>query len=221
MFVFGSACRASVFVCQQLLLSIHVDSVFCLSALISTFPAKLLSPTPRLRQFSAITAGSKYHSLLGLPDDLFAYTPDMQRIIIYGHRNLTEFPATIFKGLSKCEIISFVSCGFTNDGFPDDVFSDLTSLKFFDFFGNQLTKVEQRWFQGGWGKNILRLALDTNQITKVESGAFDSLEDLEVVYLHRNADLLTISKSLLANNKKLRHMTLQGNQDFILPFRDQ
>ncbi|GKY92060.1 hypothetical protein MPSEU_000177500 [Mayamaea pseudoterrestris] len=199
----------------------HLEALNLNMNLMTSFPEKMLEPTRRLRQLSAITSGSKYASLVGLPDDLFSYTPNMQRIIIYGHASITSFPANIFRNLTECQIISFVNCGFTNAGFPDGVFSDMTSLMYFDFFGNKLTKVEKRWFSGSWGKNVLRLALDTNQITSVETGALDSLINLEVLYLHRNKELLTIPKSVIANNTKLRHLTLQGNQDYIPAFRDR
>jgi Leucine-rich repeat (LRR) protein len=187
---------------------------------ITSLPEGMLRSNVKLTQFSAFTSGAKYFSLTALPEDLFANTPNMKRILIYGHGGLTEIPPNFFKGLYECEIVSFVYCAFTNVGFPDGVFSDLFSLQYFDWFGNQLTKVEKRWFEGGWGKNILRVALEQNQIEEIEAGSFDTLASLELLFLNRNPSLLTIDTSLLVNNKKLVHFTLQGNAKAFPSARD-
>lgn len=178
---------------------------------IKSLPNGLFAPTPNLRQFSMFTTGVKLYSISSLPTDLFTYTSNIEAIIMYGHESLTSFPATIFKGLTKCTIISFVSCGFTNAGFPSGVFSDLISLRAFDFFGNKLTSVKASWFAGGYGGNITRLALWGNAISSIEAGALDSLISLEDMYFHRNSNLTKIDASFFMNKRNLRHLTIQGD----------
>ena len=87
----------------------------------------------------------------------------------------------------KLEMISFVNNGaFDDTSFPDGVFDDLVSLKFFDFFGNNIATVKKSLFESGWGENLLCVALCNNQITEVEDGIFDTLTSLEQVYMHGN-----------------------------------
>lgn len=175
--------------------------------LISELPSGILASNPKLKQFSMFGAGTKPGLLTTLPEDVFSPTPDIERIILYGHSGLTAFPANIFKGLGKCEMISFVACGFSEAGFPDGVFSDLVSLQWFDFFGNQITKVESRWFDGGWAGKILRVALDNNPITSVEAGVFDSLVSVENIYLHKTS-IAILPAGLFDNNVNLISYTL-------------
>jgi Leucine-rich repeat (LRR) protein len=175
--------------------------------LIADLPSGIFASNPKLKQFSMFGAGSKPGLLTSLPEDLFTPTPDIERIILYGHSGLTAFPANIFKGLSKCEIISFVACSLSEAGFPDFVFSDLVSLQWFDFFGNQITKVESRWFDGNWAGRVLRVALNNNPITVVENGAFDSLVSAENIYLHKTS-ITTLPAGLFDNNVNLISYTL-------------
>jgi Leucine-rich repeat (LRR) protein len=177
---------------------------------IESLPSNVFTSTPNLLQLSLFTAGTKYYSLTSLPEELFASTPNIERIVMYGHGSLNTFTPNIFKGLTKCTIISFVNCGFNNAGFPTGVFKDLKSLRYFDFFGNKLTSVESTWFDGNWGGNITRVALNDNQISTIAIGAFDSLISLQHAYLHRNNLLNTIDSNLFAKNSKLIHFTLQG-----------
>jgi len=174
---------------------------------LTEFPNQMLIGNPFLRQFSAFSAGGKGGLLTSLPEDLFQYTPDIENIIMYGQSGLTAFPPNIFRGLDRANIISFVFCGFTNAGFPDGVFSDLANLEWFDFFGNQLTSVENRWFDGNWGGNLLRLSLDNNPIATVEVGAFSTLTNIENIYLH-NTYIAELPQNVFDNNVNLISYTI-------------
>lgn len=132
--------------------------------MVRELPIGLFSKNSQLKQFSMFGSGQYYNQLQGLPEDLFSYTPDMERIVLYGHPNITEFPPNIFKNLTKCKIITFVNCGLTNAGIPDGVFSDLYALQYWDFFGNNLTKAEARFFEGGWGANLIRVIFQATLI---------------------------------------------------------
>eukprot|EP01083_Nonionella_stella_P293610 998557_1 len=92
---------------------------------------------------------------------------------------LNQFEAGTFDGLSNLKLASFVNCGFTNEGFPEGIFSDLVSLEFIDFFGNKLTSIDAGWFSGGWGSNIKSLSFWDNPISSIEDGAFDTLVSVE------------------------------------------
>lgn len=175
---------------------------------VQTLPTGMLSRNGQLKQFSMFGAGEAYTQLTGLPEDLFFYTPLIERIVMYGHPNITSFPPNVFRDLFHCEIISFVNCGITNAGIPDGVFSNLTSLLFFDFFGNQLTKAEARWFEGGWASNVLRVALNFNRdLNTIDSDIFATLTNLEFAYFHATA-LDTIPDGLFNTNNNLVLYTL-------------
>jgi hypothetical protein len=57
-------------------------------------------------------------------------------------------------------------------------------------------------------------------LEEIEAGSFDTLASLELLFLNRNPSLLTIDTSLLVNNKKLVHFTLQGNAKAFPSARD-
>jgi len=171
------------------------------------YPHQMFSTNTKLVQFSAFSAGGKGGLITWLPEDLFSYTPDIENIVMYGQPGLTAFPPNIFRGLSKVNIISFVFCGFINEGFPDGVFTDLISLEWFDFFGNQLTSVENRWFEGNWAGNLLRLTVDNNPIGTVEPGAFSTMTNVEYIYLH-NTFITELPMDAFANTPNLISYTI-------------
>jgi len=159
---------------------------------VTVLPDDLFKTNTELRQLSMFFN----FGLAVLPEDLFENTKDLERLVMYGTK-ISRFAQDTFKGLSKLELMSFVDNGLFNEtSFPDDVFKDLISLKFFDFFGNKFTKFEKKWFDGGWGANILRLAFWGNQITEIEEGAFDSLTSLEVAAFHLNPGLINVTELL-------------------------
>jgi len=189
---------------------VNLEVISLTQNLISELPEGIFYNNPRLREFNMFQAGPRPGLLTSLPADLFRYNRDMERFVCYGHPQLTAFPPGIFDGLTSLEIISFVVCGFTNEGFPPGVFSDLHSLRYFDFFGNGLTSIDAAWFEGGWGSSILRLALDNNPITHIDAGAYDTLDSLEVAYMH-GCPIDTIPDGLFANNHNLISYTLGVN----------
>ena len=119
---------------------------------VQNIPEDLFKDTPKLLQFSMFFAGVQ-----AIPAGLFQNTPDIERIVLHGIPTLTEFAPGTFDGLTKLQILRFVLCGFHDNSFPEGLFKDLVSLQFFDFFGNPgFTTFKKSWFDGGWGKNILR-----------------------------------------------------------------
>lgn len=172
-------------------------------------PENLLKRTPKLKSFVYFTGNGGESAFNGIiPKRFFRSTPDIVNIIMYGHHNIVEFESGVFDGLSKAEIISFVDCRLSFDGFPNGVFDDLVSVQYFDFFLNNLSgKIPSDLF-GPWATNIFRVVFWANPLTGIEEGAFDVLENVEKIFLHGTGAGVDIGSDTFAHNPELTTVTM-------------
>jgi hypothetical protein len=123
-------------------------------------------------------------------------------------KGLTKYEPNTFKNLTKLKLLTQVDCGFTNKGIKEVDWSDLVSLQFFHWFGNDLTVLEKSWFESGWSKNILDINMWNNpNLDTVEEGAFENLPLLKNLYLHLNK-VKFVNMTLLADHENFVHLTL-------------
>jgi len=152
---------------------------------ITVLPGNLLSGVPNLKTFSLFLPSGYGSSLSTIPSNFFQNTRGIVNIIMYGHKGLTSFERGVFDYLADCEIISFVDCSFTFQGFPDGVFDDLVSLKYFDFFINDFSGRIPSDLFGVWARNVFRIVLWGNgNLNGIGAGAFDNLVNAKKLFLH-------------------------------------
>ena len=145
----------------------------------------------------------------GFSNKVFQYTNKLERLIMYGNPGITELHDGMFEGLNKVHTMFFVFCGLTNAGIPDGVFEPLTSMVYFDFQGCPFTSLPKEWFEdGGWSKNIERLAFFACEITEVDEEVFSWHPKLKQVYLHANPGLDFIPASFYENLEDLEILTI-------------
>ena len=147
----------------------------------------------------------------GFTANLFQYTPDLERLMMYGNRGIDTLHDGMFEGLSKVTSMFFVFCALDNDSFSADVFEPLVSMKNFDFQGNFFTKFDPAWFDGGWTSNIRRLAFFANQIEGPLEEDFETvfadMPKLQQVFIDQNP-LAFIPAEYFENNPDLDTLTL-------------
>jgi len=181
---------------------------------IPSLPVELFNHSPGLLQFECFqTFQGNNLALSGLPGTLFQNTPDIERIILYGHKRVTALPSGLLDGLTKLNTFSMVDSGLTSDGIPDDLFHNCTSLQFWDFFGNSMDTFDGRWFNGNWEKNLLRVTMwgQCNGMTTVDPTAFDGMDSLEAAYFHKNG--VVIDPAEFDDKENFIHLTFMGGVD--------
>ena len=144
----------------------------------------------------------------GFTANLFQYTPDLERLIMYGNRGIDKLHDGMFNGLSKVSTMFFVFCGLDNTSFSDDVFEPLVSMKYFDFQGNYFTDFNPNWF-GDWSSNIERLVFFANNLGPItDEDIFVGMPNLKQAYFDQNPGLLVIPPNYFRNNPILDTLTL-------------
>lgn len=171
--------------------------------LISTLPSGLLRNNGNLRDFSIYNTQSKPGLLSdgSLPGDLFDNSRGIQRIVISGHRRLSELPPLIFNRLFSLTVLILSNNGFTNRGIIQPLmFQSLSSLQIWDMSNNHFTIAPKEWVNTGWARNLTNFYLhDNSQLEKLEDGIFDYFDNgvcqIEVVTAH-NTNMKTINPGL-------------------------
>jgi len=178
---------------------------------VSVLPEDLLQGKRELLQFSMWS--NKFTG--AVPQGLFRDTKKLERMMLYGN-DWDVFPDGTFDGLTNLEIMSWADTKLVDNSFSDDVFDDLHSLQWFDIIqmadrGRGLKTAKARWFQGGMGKNLLRLAMWGNpDLDKIEDGVFDNLDSIEMVYFH-DTKLTRIDDLSQLENKLYLEIITVGN----------
>ena len=151
---------------------------------IATLDKDFLQYTPKLKQFSMHDNANLFSP--SIPAGFFRHTPKLEVMFTYGTGVSTFLPGT-FDGLTSLVMMSFVGNGkITEKSFPNppELFKDLTSLLFFDFFGNPIHEIPANFF-GPWASKIIRLAYWNCPITSIHKNAgLEYLKGIEQVYFH-------------------------------------
>lgn len=191
----------------------NLESLSLNMQMISELPANLLSKAPDLREFSMYNARSaaKPGQLSSIPATFFTSAgltqPKITRIVISGHKSLTEIPRNIFANLINLNTLILSNNGLTNRGVDEATFSTMYALQIWDMSMNQFSLVPAAWVNPsllaanngqrseGWAWSLTHVYLQGNPITKVEDGIFENFTPnkcvLEVLLLH-DTDLVTV-----------------------------
>jgi hypothetical protein len=154
---------------------------------VATLDKDFLQYTPKLKHFSMHDNPKLFTP--SFPAGFWQHTPKLEVMFTYGTGVSTFLPGT-FDGLTSLVIMSFVGNNkITEKSFPNppELFKDLTSLRFFDFFGNPIKSIPANFF-GPWASKIIRLAYWNCPITSIhENAGLQHLKGIEQVYFHTSS----------------------------------
>lgn len=154
---------------------------------VASLADNFLMHTPKLKQFSMFHNDNLFSGAGQIPTAFFSYTPLLEVMSLYG-TGIINFQMGVFDGLTKLTMMSFVTNQAINTASfaqpYDQLFGDLTSLRFFDFFGTTIGEIPENFF-GPWASNILRLAFWNCPINNIHPNAgLGNLQSIEMAYFH-------------------------------------
>lgn len=187
---------------------------------LENLPGDLLFNQENLKEFSMVAdrgTNGVITAISSLPFNLFAFSSNIERILISGHIDLIEIPTgtlgTFLREKTQLRTLQLNDNGLTD--LPADLFSDLESLEYLDLANNFFDELPLSWFKGADGTgsycpNLRRLAMNDNDdlSNPIDGNIFSHMPKLETVLLH-NTKVAVVDVDLFLNNPELITFTIK------------
>jgi Leucine-rich repeat (LRR) protein len=99
---------------------------------------------------------------------------------------------------------------------PEEIFSELTSLKSLHLDDNQIDVLPEKIFSGLG--SLGRLHLNNNKLTTLHPRIFSGMKALELLYLSYNK-LTSLDPDIFSENRELREINISNNYLSVIPHR--
>ncbi|XP_071825037.1 uncharacterized protein [Apostichopus japonicus] len=141
-------------------------------------------PEKLLWNLSSLTQIALYHNNIEIiPENLFCNITQLDQVV-FDENEIKAVPRVLFLGIT---VGSLDFSGNKISSLPQDIFANTTVTEALDFADNQLTEVPAAIIKPNRNRlTITMLFLQSNRLTAINSGSFDKLINLKVVFLSNN-----------------------------------
>ena len=155
----------------------------------------------------------KRNRLTALPNQLFYNNTQLTNLSLYGNRNLSKLPDSLFVRTTSLQDLDLHSCNLNSESLSEDIFTSLKELRKLNLASNRFEKLKQNWFANL--PSLQELNLSQNRLRQLNAASFKGLFNLLALDLSAN-EIETVAIDTFTGLGKLQVLNLDRNKISLL-----